>query len=166
MHYLMFGGFRIARGTPFLSTNDEVDAAEQQLGLSFPSGYREYVTRFGEGALGGSFIRIYPPHRIQRELAGWRERIDEYWFWHAGRENLTKADALHSVIIGDTVAGDELIVRPENSERILVLPRYFEEVFVAGDGLPSAIEWLCNSGKLVEPFSDRNVEPFTTRSTE
>lgn len=159
----MFEGYRITGEKPFLSTDEEVDAAEQQFGFSFPSGYRDYVTTFGEGVLGGSFIRIYPPHRILRELQMWRERIDEYWFWDAGQEILTKAEALHSVIIGDTIAGDELVVRRESPERIFVLPRNYEEIFIAGDGLPSAIEWLCNSGKLAEPFLDRNFEPFTTR---
>lgn len=159
----MFDGYRIVGDTLFQSTRKEVDEAEEQLGFSFPSGYREYATTFGEGVLGGSFIRIYPPHRMLRELPVWRERIDEYWFWDAGQEVLTKAEALQSIIVGDTLAGDELLVHPDNSERIFVLPRYSEEIFVAGDGLPAAVEWLCSSGTLTEPFSDRNFEPFTTR---
>ena len=159
----MFEGYRIVGEEPFLSTDEEVDAAEQQLGVSFPDGYREYVTTFGEGVLGGVFIRIYPPHRILRELKMWRERIDQFWLWDEGKETLTKAEALNSVVIGDTLNGDELVVRPEQPDRILVLPRYSYDVLVAGDGLPNAIEWLCNSGKLVEPFSDRELEPFTTR---
>ena len=159
----MFDGFKIVGDTLFQSTSEEVDKAEKQLGISFPSGYREYATTFGEGVLGGSYIRIYPPHRILRELPEWHKRIDEYWFWDAGHEVLTKAEALQSVIVGDTLAGDELIVHPDRSERIFALPRDFEEIFVAGDGLPAAIEWLCSSGTLVEPFSDRNFEPFSTR---
>jgi hypothetical protein len=31
-----------------------VDAAEAHLGIRFPTGYREYVTKFGEGVLGGN----------------------------------------------------------------------------------------------------------------
>jgi hypothetical protein len=76
---------------------------------------------------------------------------------------LTKQEALASVIVGDTLAGDELIVNPVKSERIFILPRDFEEIFEAGDGLPAAIEWLCSSGTLCEAFSDRNFEPFSTR---
>ena len=47
-----------------LSSPAEVYAAEAQLGVRFPTGYREYVTRFGEGVLGGTYVRIYPPRRI------------------------------------------------------------------------------------------------------
>ncbi len=34
-----------------LSTDAEVDNAERTLGIQFPTGCREYVTRFGEGFL-------------------------------------------------------------------------------------------------------------------
>ncbi len=82
-------------GGPFvLSPSAEVDAAEAQLGIRFPSGYREYVTRFGEGVLGGSYVRIYPPRRIlsgNNNVAEWRQRIDKYWFWDGGSNVLTKA---------------------------------------------------------------------------
>ncbi len=159
----MFENYKMIGDAPFLSTDEEVDAAEQQLGIAFPSGYRAYVTTFGEGVLGGCFVRIYPPHRILRDLQMWRERIDAFWLWDDGHDVLTKSDALLSVVIGDTVNGDELVVQPENPERVLVLPRYSEKIFVAGDGLPSAIEWLCDSGELTEPFADRDFEPFTTR---
>lgn len=159
----MFDDYRIVGDTVFLSTSKEVDEAEARIGFSLPSGYREYATMLGEGVLGGSFIRIYPPHRMLRELPVWRERINEYWFWDLGRDVLTKEEALQSIILGDTVAGDELVVHPDRSERIYVLPRSYEEVFVAGDGLPAAVEWLCSAGTLTEPFSDREFEPFTTR---
>jgi hypothetical protein len=153
-------------GPLVLSPPAEVDAAEAQLATRFPTGYREYVTRFGEGVLGGSYVRIYPPRRIlsdENNLAEWRQRIDEYWFWDDGREVLRKEQALLSVIIGDTLEGDELIVHRSNPERICVLPRNSEDVYVAGDGLPAAIECLCGSGTLTEAFSERNFEPFDNR---
>lgn len=90
----------------------------------------------------------------------WRQRIDEYWFWDDGRDVLTKEQALQSVIIGDTLDGDELIVHPDNPERVYILPRHSEGIHIAGDGLPTAIEWLCGSGALTEPFEERNFEPF------
>ncbi len=158
---------RVIGGPLVLSSPAEVDVAEAQLSIRFPTGYREYVTRFGEGVLGGSFVRIYPPRRIltgDNNLAEWRERIAEFWFWDEGRDVLTKEQALESVIIGDTLNGDELIVHPDNPERIYVLPRYSENIYIAGEGLPEAIEWLCRSGTLVEPFPARDFEPFDSRS--
>jgi hypothetical protein len=156
----MFDNVTIAEGPLVLSSPAEVDAMEARLGIRFPAGYREYVTRFGEGVLGGVYIRIYPPRRIGAELARWRQRIDQYWFWDKGRAVLTKEQALQSVIIGDTLDGDELIVHADAPERVYVLPRYYGDIHVAGEGLPAAIEWLCSAGVLTEPFAERVFEPF------
>ena len=58
-----------AIGKPLvLATAAEVDELSSRLWITFPSGYLEYVTRLGEGVLGGSFVRIYPPWRIEKEL--------------------------------------------------------------------------------------------------
>jgi hypothetical protein len=163
----MFENITVIGSPLVLSTPAEVDAAEVHLGIRFPTGYREYVTKFGEGVLGGSYIRIYPPRRIlggtSNNLLQWRQRISEYWFWDLGRDVLTKEEALQSVKIGDTLDGDELIVHPSNPERVFVLPRNRHEIYVAGEGLPEAIEWLCSSGTLTEAFDERNFEPFDTR---
>lgn len=149
-----------------LSPESEVDDAEARLGIRFPSGYREYVTRFGEGFLGGTYVRIYPPRRIVSGVnnnAEWRERIDQYWFWDEGKETLSKDRALECVIIGDTYDGDELIVHPDSPETIYVLPRHSEGIHIAGEGLFEAIDWLCSSGVLTEAFSERIFDPFDSR---
>lgn len=163
----MFENVIVVGGPLVLSPPAEVDAAEAQLGIRFPAGYREYVTRFGEGILGGVYIRVYPPRRILsgiNNLAEWRERIGQYWFWDAGRDVLTRERAVESVILGDTYDGDELVVHPDNPERIYVLPRHSAAIHVAGDGLPAAIEWLCSAGVLTEAFTERNFEPFDSRA--
>src|SRR5215813_7513813 len=159
----MFDNINVVGGPLVLSSPEEVDGAETQLSIRFPAGYREYVTRFGEGILGGCYIRVYPPRRILSGLNDWRQRIDDYWHWEDGCDVLTSEQALHSVIIGDTPDGDELIVHPDNPERIFILPRNSEDIHVAGDGLPAAIEWLCSSGVLTEAFPERNFEPFDSR---
>jgi len=96
-------------------------------------------------------------------LAEWRRRIDQYWFWDGGSNVLTKKQVLECIIIGDTLEGDELIVHPDNPERVYVLPRHSEDIYIAGNGLPAVIEWLCGSGTLTEPFVERNFEPFDSR---
>lgn len=149
-----------------LSPGSEVDEAEAKLRIKFPSGYREYVTRFGEGILGGTYVRIYPPRRIltgSNNNEEWRNRISQYWFWDDGKDKLTKAQALECIIIGDTYDGDELLVCPSNPERIYVLPRHSEDIHVAGNNLPEAIEWLCSSGVLTEAFEERVFTPFDSR---
>jgi hypothetical protein len=146
----------------FLSTHEEVDQAEKEFGLQFPSGYREYVTRLGDGIFGGYYVRVYPPKRLlagENNVREWRERINEYWFWDQGEPLLPKPQALESVIIGDTLDGDELVVHPSNPERIYVLPRYQEEAYHAGDGLLAALEWLSSAGILTEAYEQREFEP-------
>ena len=164
----MFKNINVVGGPLLPTPAVEVDDAEAQLGIHFPAGYREFVTSFGEGVLGGYYLRIYPPHRILsgiNNVKEWRQRIHEYWFWDDGHKVLSKEQAMASVIIGDTLDGDELIVHPSHPDRIYVLPRYSEEIFIAGENLPEAIEWLCSSGTLTEPFKERNFEPFDSRLT-
>lgn len=153
---------KIVGGPLFLSTHAEVDQAEEEFGLRFPSGYREYVTQLGDGIFGGYYVRVYPPKRLlsgENNVREWRERINEYWFWDEGEQLLPKPQALESVIIGDTLDGDELVVHPSNPERIYVLPRYQEQAYHAGDGLLAALEWLSSAGILTEAYEQREFEP-------
>jgi hypothetical protein len=87
----------------------------------------------------------------------------KYWLWDKGRQLLPKERALECLIIGDTVNGDELVFHPTRPNRLFVLPRDSEKIFDAGNDLLAAVEWMCSSGKLVEPFSDRNFAPFDSR---
>jgi hypothetical protein len=154
---------RVVGGPLVRATPADVTRAEEQLWIAFPRNYREYVTTLGDGVLGGSFVRVYPPWRILRDLAEWRDRIRKYWFWDKGRKLLPKERALESVIVGDTVGGDELIFHPGRPERLFVLPREKETVFEAGSDLLAAVEWMCGSGKLTRRFAERNFEPIDSR---
>ncbi len=143
------------------SSAEAVSGAEVSLGLTFPVGYQEYITTFGAGVLGGTYVRVYPPERIIREYRDLQRRWDEYWFWDDGRDVLTKTEALECIIIADTLDGDEIIFHPSRPDRLLVLPRHSEMVYEAGTDLLSALDWLCSAGVLTEPFSEREFEPFT-----
>lgn len=158
----------------------EVDGLEKRLETGFPKGYREFVTRFGKGVLGDTYliltgealdaelddedkevgcdIRVYLPEQILDAvdgLDGWRERIEEYWFWDAGADVLSKERALECIIIGDTTVGDELAFHPSNPDRIYILPRDEDGIFAVDGGLTGAIEWLFGSGELYASFTDR-----------
>jgi hypothetical protein len=146
-----------------LATLAEIDALESKLWIAFPPGYCDYVTQVGEGVLGGTFVRIHPPWRIEKELGDWRRRISKYWFWKASHELLPKERALECIIIGDTVNGDELVFHPTRPNRLFVLPRDSEKALVAGADLLEAVEWMCSSGELTEPFREREFEPFDSR---
>ena len=157
----MFNNFKIV-GDVAPASEAEVSDAENSLGAKFPTGYREYVTRFGQGILGG-YIRIYPPTILvdgNNRLQEWRKRIEEYWFWRQGETVLPKHKALECIIVGDTLDGDELVFHPDQPNKIYVLPRHSEKIFVVRGGLESLIEWLCASGVLTDAFPQRDFEPF------
>ena len=160
---LDLGAVTVVGGPLVLATEAEVDALEASLGFPFPAGYREYVTTLGEGVLGGTFVRVYAPWTVEKRLAPWRERIDAYWFWDDGAKLLTKERALESIVLADTLNGDELLFHPDEPGRLLVLPIESEKIFVAGSTLLEAVEWMCSSGKLTRRFAERRFEPFDAR---
>jgi hypothetical protein len=143
----------------------DVTDLESELWFEFPGGYSEYVTKLGDGIL-STLIRIYPPLRIKKELAEWRRRIDKYWFWDRGKKLLPKARALECIIVGDTLNGDELVFHPHRPGQLFVLPRDSENIFDAGPDLISAIDWLCESGKIAEKIPERVFEPTDSRSEQ
>lgn len=173
-HLMKIEDIRVSADALVLAADDEVSEMEVKLGTRFPSGYREYITRLGEGTLGGHYIRIYPPWRIltgDNNFNEWRQRIDEYWFWDEGRKVLSKEKALECVIVGDTVNGDEMIFHPADPDVIYVLPREEETIYKIGSGLfkkpglLTAIEWLVSSGKLTSKIRERDFEPFDSRES-
>ena len=153
----------VVGGPLVLATASQVAKAEKELWVTFPKGYAEYMMALGEGLLGGSFVRVYPPWRVLKELAEWRARIRKHWFWDKGRQILPRERALEAVIVGDTVNGDELVFHAGMPDRLFVLPRDADRVYDAGPDLLSAVDWLCDSGKLTKRFTERKFEPFDSR---
>ena len=140
-----------------------VDRAEEALGCRFPAGYRELVTRFGEGTTGG-FLRIYPPDRVLETRAEWQARVREYWFWETGGTGTTPDRIREGVVVADSFDGDELCFHPEDPDTLYLLPRHFDDAIRLGPGLLAALDWMLGSGELVvresgpvtfEPWHDR-----------
>jgi hypothetical protein len=157
---------QVSDGPLFYNSSSDVVDAERQLGTRLPEGYRDFIARFGEGLLAG-YIRVYPPHQIltgDNNVHAWRERIDEYWFWDEDADVLTKDRAREGVIVADTMDGDELMMHPAQPDRLYVLPHDEEAIYVAGDGLLPAVEWLLTSGVLTESIEDRTFVPFDGRA--
>lgn len=156
-HYTIIPNYSTHATTLVTSTIEEINQCEQQLHFNFEEDYKTYIQQYGEGLLGGTYIRIYPPMRIIAEQEEWLKRITEYFFWEDGKEVLTKEQVQEAICIGDTFDGDEIIFY---QEQYYVLPRYEENIYLLGQNLYNAIEWLCNSGTLTEAFAERQFEPF------
>jgi hypothetical protein len=141
-----------------LSTVADVGRLEQRLGLTLPRGYSDYVTTLGDGFL-CDLVRVYLPSRIARELKPWRQRIKYFWFWDQSPDILKKEAALQSIVIADTLQGDELLLNPVN-DRLYVLPRNYVRAFEVGRDFLAAVEWLCGSGMLVPKMRKRHFDPY------
>lgn len=135
----------------------DIAQCQQALNHTFEQGYIEYITHLGEGILGGTYIRIYPPNKVKAYQEEWLERINTYYFWNDGKDVLTKEQVMQAICLGDTFDGDEIIFF---NNTYFVLPRYEETIYNLGTSLFNAIEWLCSAGILTEPFGERNFEPF------
>jgi hypothetical protein len=150
----MLSDIRVKDDFPrLLSTREEVQNAERQLGMPFPAGYEQFTTELGEGYLEASGLRVYPPGKVLHELTAWRERIDSYWFWDAGVDTLSKARALECVVVADTVGGDEFIVHPDDVDTVFVLPHHSDAIHRIAGGIEGVLAWLRGSGVPVEPSS-------------
>lgn len=140
-----------------LPNKNDISECEKTFKISFEDDYKEYILKYGEGVLGGTYIRVYLPKRIMQTNDDWVKRISEYWFWDAGKEVMTKEEALKSVRIGDTFDGDEILFY---RNEYYILPRHSDKIYHTGETLEKTIEWLCSSGILTEAFTEREFEPF------
>ena len=54
-----------------------------------PTGYRDFVTRLGEGYLGDHFLEILSPREIFDRFDAWQQGFAQYWFWGKTQELVT-----------------------------------------------------------------------------
>lgn len=160
-NYKIIPNYKANKTDLFLAEGEDILACEKTLNIVFDDDYKEYVSTYGSGILGGTYVRIYLPETIILTLEEWKNRITEYWFWDEGKEVLTKEEVLFrdfgTIRIGDTYDGDEIILY---KGEYFVLPRHSEMIYKAGKTLEETITWLCSSGILTEAFSEREFEPF------
>ncbi|RAJ76749.1 hypothetical protein CLV59_108270 [Chitinophaga dinghuensis] len=153
----IIANYNTQRTDLFPSTTAAVEQLEEVFNIKVDQDYKEYVTRYGCGILGGTYVRVYLPETIEALYPEWKERITQYWFWDEGKAVLTKEQVLESVIMGDTFDGDEIILY---NHQYYILPRHEEMIYHTGHTLGGTIDWLCTAGILTEAFAERDFEPF------
>lgn len=127
-----------------------------------PDGYAEYVTTLGQGTY-STFIRVYMPERIAIQLPDFRARWRDDFVWDEQSSPIAKRDVLESVIVADTLNGDELIYHRGSPGAIFILPRYSDAIAEVPGGLDRAIDWACSSGVLTAPIGLRYFESEVDR---
>jgi cell wall assembly regulator SMI1 len=157
----LFEDIPIEGGPLTVVTQAEVDDLEEKLGFRMPFGYREFVTRLGEGDLTGPSLRVSTPRDLLTPGSGiyaWRYRIAKYWFWDDNPGLINVERALRCIQIARTVDGHEMIVHPDDPDRIIYLSLGNESgSFDAGRGLSAAIKWLTTGD---EPYKRESVKGF------
>jgi hypothetical protein len=139
-------------------TDADVDAAEAALGVQLPDGYRELSTTLGDGVISGG-LRVFPPTELQDQQRFFREVTQEAWFFEEPDEALTRDYALESIMVADSLDGDQIIFHP-GTGRLHVLPRHDKRTYAVGTDFWDVVAWFQDSGVLWRPHPFRYFESF------
>ena len=145
-------------GQLFPSTDADISAAEATLGARFPPGFRAWMTTLGCGIL-SDLVRVYGLPRLLEMIVETQARWREYYFWDSSRDLLPKQAVLESIIVADTLNGDEVIFHPSNPDALYLLPRHTERICWIGARFEDALEWLCTSGVVSQPVGSLSFAP-------
>jgi hypothetical protein len=127
--------------SPVPVTVQDVSYSESRLWLTFPRGYAEFVTRFGEGTV-ASKLRVFSPSKIEKELDPWRKRVTEHWLWgEKSRGVLPKERGVECVLLGDTLDAD-VVFHPGRPDRIFVLAKNGEKIDDAGHSVEDLLSFV------------------------
>lgn len=136
--------------------------AERLLHTRFPRGSEAFVTTFGEGTY-ADHLRVYPPAWEVREYrtsqAGWRDLQGEEEAMLDAAYGYTMSRFLASIIVMDTVDGDEFVFHPDDPENIFIYRHETAEMYQVGGTLGEAMEWVMEAGELFDPARTGVLSP-------
>jgi hypothetical protein len=95
------------------STNAEVSKIEALLETRFPPGFRKWMTTLGAGVL-CDWVRVYRLPDLLLLIVEARARWREYDFWPQGHDVLAREAVWGSIVVADTLDGDEAVFHPSN----------------------------------------------------
>jgi len=157
---MSFKNTRTIKSPLYLATPEDVQSVSDLLKTSFPQGYEEYVTTLGHGEYCG-YLRVLLPQDVLAEYREYQETWRDYFFWEESPEVLTKKEAEETIAIAYTIDNDVVAFHPRNSAEIFVLPRNDDYIYKIGSNFYEAVDWLCDSGKLIEKSKTRFFVPWS-----
>jgi hypothetical protein len=123
---------------------EEIALLEKHFGLPVPMGYREYMASLGTG-LYCDLVRIYRPLRILTEYQEAQKRWRANYLWNAGARVLSREQVFRSVLFGDTVDGDQIIVAPHEPLKLFVLSRHDDTIWEMDAAFTDPMFWRGSS---------------------
>lgn len=129
---------------------NEINQIEESLGVRLPTGYREFITTFGEGIYCDLFC-IFPPQKILNEYEGRRRTWREYaqlFFYQDREQPLEEAKLYDSIILGETIDGDQMVYYPLEPDRLYMLPRHSDVITMVSSDFSDLHIWDCHYPRL------------------
>jgi hypothetical protein len=141
----------------------QLDKARATLDTEFPPGFDEFMLKFGKGEYSG-YLRPYDPDSIVSELSSNRESLATD-FWTEGDLRLTDAERASLIPFADTIDGDMFAFLPKKPKQIFVLPRQNQELFKTGPTFIHLLNWVTDSGNIVERIDLRSFQPWNEHAS-
>jgi hypothetical protein len=141
-----------------LWTDADVEATEAAAGEQLPSGYGSLLTTLGDGMISG-VLRVWSPSEFEDKQRFFREVTQAAWFFEEPDETFSREEALESVMVADSLDGDQIIFHP-GSGRLHVLPRDDERTYDVGTEMGDVVAWYQDSGILWRRHPFRYFESF------
>ena len=123
-------------------SEEEVDAAEAQLGTRLPEGYQEYMARLGAGEYCG-YINVFPPQTIVNNQLGGKPPLEEFCqSWDGTEFGLSAERLARANLLATSIDGDWVIFETGTFDAVYGLPRDEQVVVKAGTTFMDALTWL------------------------
>jgi hypothetical protein len=144
-------------------SQEQLDKARVTLDTEFPPGFDEFMLKFGKGEYAG-YLRPYDPDRIVSELSSNRENfVTDYWT--EGKLRLNDAERASLIPFADTIDGDMFAFLPKKPKQIFVLPRQNQQLFKTGPTFVHLLNWVTDSGEIVERIDLKSFQPWNEHSS-
>jgi hypothetical protein len=131
----------------------EVEALQTQIGVALPSGYVDFIRRFGEGEYCDLFY-IHSPSTLLKRLPDFRSVWADYWFFEGSEHLLSQEEVQQSYLLGESKDGDEIVFYPPRSHELYMLPRHSEKIARVKPDFSDLHLWNADTPRLLS-FSSR-----------
>lgn len=120
---------------------EEVNAAEARLGVRFPDGYRDYVTKLGKGEYCG-FVWMYGPTEIVADRDSRRSELAKHaQSWEDGFNVLSEERLPECIVIGASIDADLIVFHPDAPDALYELPRHDSTIYPVGASVGEVMAW-------------------------